>query len=361
MSTAETSAISALLSDLLAEITDCNNYINSKTWFFAGKSTYWIIHGKNKNTGLMYSDTYDVNYKYDQLDADTITKEMFYDPRYKVDFVKQYNTNYNSYCIACKNRDGSATYYLIDLDTAFSDISAALNGTSSEDTKWKAIETYAAAKAMGKISILVSHGLDETALNTWYNKNSEVKKAVDVDVQSLKLSKFGLDSVNDKFVYYKASVDEKDLWYVTENDLKVMNSMIKEYKEAYDKLFKIAYEAASSGGTIVNCINNAANNTISGNDYSYINISQIMVCMASDTDITASTNDDLDSYFNSIVEELSKEASKEKSIKVIVISVIICIAIFTLFLVYVIGMKVYANYKISKHAVDNGNVSIGDE
>ena len=358
MSAADTSTISAILSDLLAKIVDCKNYLNSKSWYFAGKSTYYILHGKNNNKSVFYNDTLQVNCKYDQIDEDKVTQEMFYDPRYKLEFVQQYNTNYNHYCIGWDTK--KQDYYLVDLDTDYKYIGYSINGNNqtSDTTHRYAAQVYAAAKAMEKLSFLKTNGLSEDVTTQWYN-DVEIKKTVDECVLKLKTGKFGLDSVSDTFVRYQANIDEMDLWYDTANDINNFNNMLNEYKESIDKLYEIASKAASSGGTIINCINNANNNNISGNKYSYVQISQVMVCMASDTDIDASTNDDINEYFDYIVETLSKKASKERSIKIIVISVIISLVILGLFVAYAIGINVYKNNKIKKlRSVSDGKITI---
>ena len=119
------------------------------------------------------------------------------------------------------------------------------------------------------------------------------------------------------------------------------------YKEAIDKLYDIAKAAAENGGTIINCINSAATNIV-GNKYSYINISQIMVCINNETKVDADENDTtLDELYNRIIDAQTKEATNEATVKIVKIALIVNVVIIALTFFSMLVCSVYSNIRIA--------------
>lgn len=336
MSDADVSDITGQLNTLLSEIIKYNDYLNTKSWYFPGDQTFLWIHGQSDTSEVFYDDTMGIYCKYDQLEKDDISPIMYYDPRYSIEYVKNYNQLYFNYAI-CHYSDN--TYGVVDLASSANVI---VNYDLNTDMLVEALELYAAATVMDKKNVLINNGVSQSTLDKLLSTD-ERKTIYNQHVSELK-SKLG---VKEAFVSYKASVEELGLWYLTSDNVEHVEEMVEVYKEAIDKLYDIAKTAAENGGTIINCINSAATNIV-GNKYSYINISQIMVCINNETKVDADENDTtLDELYNRIIDAQTKEATNEATVKIVKIALIVNVVIIALTFFSMLVCSVYSNIRIA--------------
>lgn len=342
--------INSSLEYLLNEIQKGKSYLDTKSWYFAGSSTYRIIHGQNlEQTGFFEIDG--VKCKYDQVPADVIIMDMFYDPRYNAAYVDQYNQNYTSYAIAYTPDGSINNYSIINLKQhAEIFINDGLYEIDNTSLRYKAIQTYAAAYVMDKLDVIYnaigSNG--ESAVKAFLTKMKGTEGSNIIETHITKLnSKLGV-SGQKEFYRYKASTDEMNLWYITDSDKSTFADLIKTYKENIEKLYEIAYTAAENGGTLINCINSNRPD-ITGNIDSNINIAQIMVCINTEVTATEDTEDDLNEYFKEIVEEISNDIKKSGIKKVAIIGGIVCGIIIILSIGIMIALSIYEHSKQKKY------------
>ena len=350
--TVNISDINSTLESLLEEIQKDKVYLDSKSWYFAGSSTYRIIHGQNlEQTGFFEIDG--VKCKYDQVPADVIIMDMFYDPRYNAAYVDQYNQSYTSYAIAYTSDGSINTYSRINLIQHAEETFAneeALYDINNTSLRYKAIQAYAAAYVMDKLDIIYnaigSNG--KTVVTNFINKmrKSEAGSIIETHITKLN-SKLGI-SAQKAFYRYKASMDEMNLWYISDSDKEAVAEHLKTYKENIEKLYEIAYTAAENGGTLINCINSNRSD-ITGNIDSDINIAQIMVCINTEITATEDTEDDLNEYFKEIVEEISSDIKKSGIKKVAIIGGIVCGIIIVLSIGIMIALSIYEHSKQKKY------------
>lgn len=333
--------------NLLSRIGEINDIISSRRWYFSGAKTYKIIHGISTQIGIFDDDG--VPAKYDQESSDTITTKMFYDPRYREGFAKQYNQSYTNYVISISDE---SNYYAMNLQSAMEDsnVKNALNGYSFSDDGVRISahanlrKIIAAAKAMNKLDIITRMDSSYEDKISAYYKNSENKSVIDSLIIKLR-GHFGLGS-DEEFNSYEALVDEPLCWYVSDDEKSILENAIEEYKTAIDKMYELAEKAAESGGTIINCIN-YNKPTISDNKYSYINISQIMVCISTTRTTSAS---DLDELIEEYIDEASDILTKENRKKIVIISIIIAAVILLTSSIVMISFKIWSSSKIKNEA-----------
>ena len=337
--------MSNTIENLLSVIGDINDTISTRRWYFSGAKTYKIIHGKSDIT-TVFEDTDGVPAKYDQQDADTLTGDMFYDPRYRTGYAKEYNQTYTNYVISINDE---SKYYAMNLKSAMSDqnVIYVLAGYDTNDTAAHASlrKIIAAATVMNKLDIIYAIDTNYKSYIDKYLSNSENSSAVD-KIKSTLRNHFGLSS-GELFNSYEAGIDESACWYVSDEEKAYLNQFVEEYKEAVDKLYDLAEKAAENGGTIINCIN-YNKPTIANNKYSYINISQIMVCVNSSRTTTAS---DLDELIDEYIKNESDELTKENRKKIIIISIIIAIAILFVSTIIMVSFKIWSASKIERNVV----------
>lgn len=335
------SDISGQLSSLLSKIAEYEKKLNQKSWYFAGSKTFMLLHGISNQKDIFTNES-GTPCKWDQVDSSVITNSLFYDPRYDEDYVRTYNSSYKSYVIGVSNSGG---FSAMDLKDHYKSI---LNAASEGENFLEAIHTYAAAIAMDKVSVLTSYDESLERSISSLNDISEFKSTVATEITKIRSEVLGLET-GDTFSSYKADVNNMEYWYITAQDAAVFNTMIKDYKEAIDALYNLAKTAADNGGTIVNCINSINNSPISENKYSYINISQIMVCVANEENTTIEDIDDLDAFFALIVSDLKNMKTKRVNKIAIIITIIVCAIIIIISIGSIAICGIYAYNHKHKH------------
>lgn len=334
---ADVTAVSQILIGLLQEIVRLNRELDKKSWYFAGKKIKQLVHGTGTDT--------------DTKEYDGETKEyvadMWYNPRYDPAYVTEYNQTYYKYAISVTESGG---YDVVNLLENSNNLQRYIQSPSRDDFKG-AVTVCAAAYAMNKLEVTAPTDSEmdstewastiENILLYPTDDYEEFAGAVLKQVRTL-TTLFGNDGA---FTYYKAGIDKKYLWYETQNDEEYIEKMVQKYESLVAELLEIASEAASNGGTIVNCVTNNFSNITDTSD-SYISISQVLVCIANNADIVIGnqSDDDVNFIINSL-ETVAKQQSttaynKKATISCVVICVIIVLAwVFEMIIVGVITKK----------------------
>ena len=343
---ADVTGVSQILIGLL-QVIRLNRELDKKSWYFAGKKIKQLVHGTGTDTDTKEYDGESKEYIYD----------MWYNPRYDPAYVTEYNQTYYKYAISVDNDGNYDVMNLLENTSAFYRY---IQSGGTDGNYDDAVNICAAAYAMNKLSITVPNNYDGTA-DEWASSvesiitnegSSTFKEFRDAVVYKTKqLSKlFGNDGA---FTYYKAGIDKKYLWYETENDEEYIAKMVQKYESLVDELLEIASEAASNGGTIVNCVTNSFSNIQDTSD-SYISISQVLVCIANNTDIVIGTQSDDDVNF--IISTLETVAQKQSTTaynkKATISCVIICVLIVFIWVFEMIVVGVITKKKQKKLVKD---------
>ena len=355
---ADVTAVSQILIGLLQEIVRLNKELDKKSWYFSGKKIKQLVHGTGTDT--------------DTKEYDGETKEyvadMWYNPRYDPAYVTEYNQTYYKYAIAVTESGG---YEVVDLLNNSTHLQKYIQNQSSDDFP-DAVTVCAAAYAMNKLEVTAPDDADMDSTE-WastienilkYPSNTYKEFAADVMTQVKKLTTFfGNDGA---FTYYKASISNRNLWYETQNDEEYIEKLVQKYESLVAELLEIASEAASNGGTIVNCVTNSFSNITDTSD-SYISISQVLVCIANNTDIVIGnqSDDDVNFIISSLETVAKQQSTKEYNKKATISCVVICVIIilvwvFEMIVIGVITKKKQKKFtKVATKAVANEGASEG--
>ena len=352
----DVSAISEQLLEILTKISEINDVMNSKSWYFSGAKTFHIKHGVGDD---YYDQDLQMDVHYDNS-TEAYTTEMYYDPRYYSQYVYSYNTTFTKYAIAPTDIGATTGYMVIDLTKYKTYLASYIEASSSEKSTYhdNALRVYSAALTMNKLELTEPTnwrtGRDSTETWTDYltsNLSSQFIEEANNIMDTIKREIFNI-ATTITFTYYKAEVDDSNLWYETEQDKTSIAELITTYEELYNDLIVIAKAAASSGGTIVNCIVYAYTN-ITNSQYSYITISQILSCIANNITTTVDGETYTDNV-NEIIAELEEVASEEEQKSMdktaIFICIIVCILILVFWVIELVVVKIFVSNEVSNHS-----------
>lgn len=348
---ADVTAVSQILIGLLQEIVRLNRELDKKSWYFAGKKIKQLVHGTGTDTDTK---------EYDGETKEYVT-DMWYNPRYDPAYVTEYNQTYYKYAISVTESSGYDVVNLLENSGYLQSYIQSPSTVYFND----AVTVCAAAYAMNKLEVTAPRDDLEMDSTKWASKienillyptdtYEEFAYAVLKQVNAL-TTLFGNDGA---FTYYKAGIDKKYLWYETQNDEEYIEKMVQKYESLVTELLEIASEAASNGGTIVNCVTNSFSNITDTSD-SYISISQVLVCIANNTDIVIGnqSDDDVNFIINSLETVAKQQSTTEYNKKATIFCVVICVIIvlvwvFEMIIVGVITKK--KQKKFTKAAIEEG-------
>ena len=364
----DVSAVSQTLMNMLKQISALNDQLNLKSWYFAGSQTFLIIHGKGTD---YYDSTLGVSIHFDGITEDYV-ENMYYDPRYYVKYVQEYNSNYAKYAIGPAESGSSNQFSVIDLTSYSQYLSQYIEYINDDEVastyRENALRAYTAAITMNKLELTEPSNWTEAKENkAWVdyldeNLSDEFKNEAIDYMNDIKSELFNLDE-GVPFVSYKADTDDRDLWYDTDSEKQEIDKVIEEYKELIDDMVETAKIAAANGGTIINCVSYAFLNVVNSK-YNYINVAQTLSCIANETEEDGSSVETVDGSeltdnVNSIIQIMENDASaaeqSEMNKKTILICVIVCLAVVIFWVVELVSVRVYASIRRSKYKKDVNN------